>query len=406
MAKRRKQPLAWCLYCDGKRPSLEPSLEHIWPEALGGESGPDIFKTRDVCARCNNLSGQWVDGAFLKSWFLQAEHAISVHDYLDPERPEPMPAVYLGIDEEFPTQDGEICERWAGPVGAHIYHVHQRDDDRWKGFAGGDFIRRRGPDPGRAYLRLTSDNEYWALASLLSFQKQFPAASRRCLTGIEPPLPDAWGILNREAPPRSTAEAAEMAFIVGQADTTRRLRMDIQVDFSDRFLAKLALGFCHTILGESASRSRYAGALRQRLWSRTETPEEADTIRGAGFWGGRDDELMANFMGWRGAWTLTFQPMPDGFGMTIIMPGGRLMAMLLSDEPSLWPEAVVEQYADGLVYVVVPARGRTVGPIPLANFVSHKLGNHRETDLVGLEALRIDRTALPPVRATMDTPQT
>jgi hypothetical protein len=400
-ASKARPVLEWCLYCDGRRETLEESLEHIWPEALGGESGPELFKTRDVCARCNNLSGQWIDGAFLKSFFLRSEISLPAYDYLDPDKPSPMPATYMGTDTEFPCAEGETCELWLGPAGAHIYHVHEKDDGRWTGFAGGDFLKRRRQDPGRAYLLLTTDQEYWAIATLLSFRAQFPVSPRRCLTAM-PRLPAALGILRHDEQPLSATERREIDFILGRRSSNRHAQLDIKVDFSDRFLAKLALGFGHTILGPAVSRSPYADALRSRLWSPDETPEEIARIRGTGFWGGKDDAVAARLLGWKGAWTLTFQAMPAAFGLVVCTPGGRMMSMALSDDPSLWSPEISDAYGDGQTYIVVPGRALTVGPVPLSRMIAHELG-HKHPELLALEALRTDRSRLPPYRSTPPT---
>jgi hypothetical protein len=72
-----------CIYCGQGKPEEEFTLEHIWPDALGGDLLPALFQTNDVCQRCNNLAGLFVDGAFLKSWLGQAERATSPYDYLD-----------------------------------------------------------------------------------------------------------------------------------------------------------------------------------------------------------------------------------------------------------------------------------------------------------------------------------
>jgi len=101
---------------------------------LGGAACPEIFQTEQVCRRCNSLAGQWIDGVFLKSWFVQNETGINAQLYLDPKKPGISPLFYMGFDEEIPLPEGEVCERWIGPAGAHIYHIHQRDDERWHSF--------------------------------------------------------------------------------------------------------------------------------------------------------------------------------------------------------------------------------------------------------------------------------
>lgn len=174
-----------CIYCGREKPVSDFSLEHVWPEALGGALASELFKTRRVCQRCNNLCGLWVDGAFLKSWFVQNELALSAERFLDPDGPGIIPLTYFGPQANFPVEEGDVCERWNGPCGERIYHIHLADDARWDTQAGGDVIRRKVNDPGRAYIQLTSPEEYWWLVALLSFASHFPRAKRCCLTSAD-----------------------------------------------------------------------------------------------------------------------------------------------------------------------------------------------------------------------------
>src|SRR5260221_12535925 len=69
-----------CIYCGEDKNESEFSDEHIWPEALGGDHLPDLWRTGDVCQKCNNLSGLYVDGAFIKGWAGAAEGATGANE--------------------------------------------------------------------------------------------------------------------------------------------------------------------------------------------------------------------------------------------------------------------------------------------------------------------------------------
>ena len=65
-----------CLYCDQEKSESEFSEEHVLPQAVGGNLSPrNPFKTSDVCRRCNNLCGWFLDAGFIKNWFTQAGRA-------------------------------------------------------------------------------------------------------------------------------------------------------------------------------------------------------------------------------------------------------------------------------------------------------------------------------------------
>jgi len=71
-----------CIYCAMKNADDEFSDEHIWPDALGGDFLPaDVWRTNDVCRRCNSLSGVFVDGAFIRSWLGNAERSSGARDH-------------------------------------------------------------------------------------------------------------------------------------------------------------------------------------------------------------------------------------------------------------------------------------------------------------------------------------
>ena len=64
-------------HATSEKSDSEFSLEHIWPDKLGGALCSSLFKTRDVCKRCNNVAGVFIDGAFIKSAFLALDQGTS-----------------------------------------------------------------------------------------------------------------------------------------------------------------------------------------------------------------------------------------------------------------------------------------------------------------------------------------
>lgn len=393
MPASREDEQPWCIYCAGRRRDPKLSDEHIWPAALGGGACPQaVFRTRQVCRTCNNFVGQWVDGAFYKSWFIQHEVGTSALQYLDPAAPSVLPPIYMGFDTEIPLSEGLVCERWLGPAGDHIYHIHQKDEDRWVVFAGGDFVHRRR-DRGRVYVAITSRHIYWAQTTLASVKAYFPKAKRRSLTkfvGMETP-----GFL---APDEqlTAEEETEIAFIYARSDQQHQ-HLPLQIDFADRFLAKLSLGLGHTVLGPAVSESLYADGLRKLLWSRDPSVSDQFGVKGSGYWHNRDP-IASRLLNWPGAWCLVMAAMPEGFGLTLSTPGGRLMTMNISDDPSLWPSDTIARYSPGVVYIVVPQRSAVFGPIPVLRFFAHRSGSWPHPDLAKLETLRADRAQLPPMR--------
>jgi hypothetical protein len=298
----------------------------------------------------------------------------------------------MGFDTELPLAEGLVCERWLGPAGDHIYHVHQKDDDRWVVYAGGDFMHRRC-DAGRVYVVFTSHHVYWVQTTLTSVRTFFPKAIRRSLTsfvGMETPgflAPD-----ERVTPD----EAAEIEFIYRRPNQQQQ-HLPLQIDFADRFLAKLSLGFGQTILGPAVSAGPYADKLRNLLWSRDASERGQFGVKGSGYWDARDLRA-AQLLNWPGAWCIAFSALREGFGLNICTPNGKVMTMNASDDPTLWPGGVFEMYYPGIVYVVIPQRRAAFGPIPILQFIAHRSGSWRHPELARLDALKVDPAQLPPMR--------
>ena len=384
-----------CIYCAGRRNDPKMSLEHIWPDALGGTAAPALFKSRSVCQACNSLAGQWVDGAFLKSWFISQEAGAAARFYMDPQKPGIVPMIYMGVDQEFPVQTGMICERWLGSAGEHIYHVHLEDDDKWYGFAGGDFLKRKKFDAGRAYLVLTSQNVFWTMTALQSFVAQFGRSRLFCLTRIEG-MPPNLATVYVDEKNADAIEAREIAWIRARPDGQQHHhRLSLRIDFSDRFLAKLSLGLGANILGESYLASPYSDELRKLLWFRQNSGAEQPKVRGTNFWQEAKLSQFSKITGWSGAWTILLLGLREGLALYLSTPGGRGMTMAISDDSSFWTAPEFLSYREGCIFIAVPERKLFVGPVAFPAYLAHQLGNIVDPRLESLATMRGNPSRLP-----------
>lgn len=386
-----------CIYCAGRNRDQQMTLEHIWPRALGGDHTPELFRSNEVCRTCNSRTGQWVDGAFIRNFFIATERGTSALEFLDPSRPGPAPLTYFGFDTEFPSDSRQVCERWLGPAGEHIYHIHDQDEPRWETFAGGDMIRRSKKDPGRVYVFMTSPTEYWTITAMISITEKFYGIPRRCLTKIDG-FPDRFlGFRFPGDPYESEQERIEAHWIDNRpGGTSVTHRLPVQIDFADRFMAKISIGFAHTILGAQASASPYCDELRHLLWSRNPSERENSTVRGTSFWNSDALAEIGRFTHWKGVWVIFFMQMQTTFGMFMCTPGGRHLSMLLSDDASTWRNDISEVLRHGAAYFVLPQRRRTFGPVPMMDIVSFRLNRRHNPELVELESMRTGLAALPP----------
>ena len=383
-----------CIYCGGRRKDPEMSREHIWPQALGGQSSPPLFQSEQVCKTCNSLCGLWVDGAFLKSWYISHERGNAARSYLDPQKPGVTPLMFMGLDRRFPVQEGEVAELWMGPGGDSVHHIHKADDDKWYGIAGGDIIRRSKIDAGRAYIMLRSESPYWLAVSMKSFVA-FMSPARLFTATL---MPNVTGPVIDKLTSESQAtpvEASELAWI-RQSDNLHMVSFSHRLDFSRRFLAKLALGIGANLFGPAYLETAYVGELRRALWANIED-DEAGALRGSDLF--NESSLDGAYLnGIHGAWSMHFQAMPKAFGMMIATPGGRTMAIQIADQPALWSDAAFTPYHNGTFYFVVPERAYFSHPVGLLDFVQHKNGHGTNTIMAEIEGFQSDPKSLPPLR--------
>ena len=330
----------------------------------------------------------------MKSFFTSIESGLAAQRFLDPKRPSALPLIYMGEDQEFPVQPDEVCERWSGPSGEHIYLVHLADDDKWYGFAGGDVIRRQ-KDPGRVYFYLTSAEEYWAITGLLSIIKAHAGKRLFSLTTLQSDVPLFEHFIVPED--RATSvEAAEISWIRSRPQHNQRNALSIRLDFADRFLAKLALGLGHNLFGESYINGTYADQLRQLLWRKPS--EDMPNVYGTGFWQQPLSAGLSQIISIPGAWAIVLCAVEKSLALSLLSPSGREMAICISDDITPFDEAVVSEYFHGMVYYMIPVKSIFAGPFQIARVLAHRNGTRVDSELAVFDAMKTTPGILPAKR--------
>lgn len=289
-----------CLYCNLEKQEEEFSLEHFWPQRLGGALCSALFKTRDVCRDCNSLAGLFVDGPFVKSLFLANEAATpeSVRQYIDPRMPTSIqPLAYMGILEGVTTSPHEICELWLGACGVQYYHVHERDAPEWIAFTGGNPITRN-KTPGRVYIAFTTAQQDWVNLALRSALRYFPKAARYGVNVVLRTEPGATEYL-MQMDSAAQAEAQRIA----QMPNEKTMNPAINLAFDHRFMPKLALGLSYNIFGKTFATSSYADKLRGQMWAKTHDERASFGIRGLNYLESGKDPTNT-FIAFKGGYTI------------------------------------------------------------------------------------------------------
>jgi hypothetical protein len=388
-----------CLYCDRIKSPLEFSLEHIWPDALGGDFLPELFQTRQVCERCNNLAGRFVDGAFLKSWFGMAERASGWEHYIDlnVDSRSIVSLNYMGPLADAPCSPEQICEMWIGPCGVHVIHFRDQDEeDTWHTYAGGDPVAR-ARRPGRVYISLTTKNVQWIALALRSIKAQFKKAKRYI---VNAELPAQWAHFAQSVDRQDASQKDDLKVVEFVQDASKKgdyVRHNIKISAiaDHRLLAKIALGLGFQILGPQFLSTGYSSNLRCAMWERDPIKRAQIPVRGVGFLNPVDKEAY-KLLAFPGAWIIHVKVADDFLALAVVTPAGNSFIMAISDTPDLWKGEQFNTYRDGEVFVVLPQLAKAIGPIPTATYLSHILRNHSYPELSAIEAKRMDRSSLPP----------
>lgn len=373
-----------CAYCLKEKNDF--TLEHIFPDALGGDLCGSNLEIDRVCTRCNNLSGQFIDGNFIRSWLCQNYSFQSALKYIDWGNGSPIPLMFYGLHDQLST-DEEVCEYWGGPCGEHIYYFHSKDDLNFESYTKGDPIKRR-KDKGYAIIFGTEAIPQWLVIGLLSFKQQFRKAKR--YSGNYQ-LNTEGNTFFFDEPTESIKKKIEE--LKKGTNDWKKLRSVWQTTMDQRFLTKMALGFGYKLLGEPFLASSYANTLSKALWEPDPDKRKAFPVRGKGFLSA--ENKISHILGWDGGHTISLKVTDDQLALTVILFGKFEAHVVISDEPQLWRnlEHMIDE--NGHIYVIVPQRNIGLGPITLPDYLSHKAGNNLIGSLIKLEAMKIDPTKLP-----------
>lgn len=385
-----------CLYCDKEKSANDFSDEHIWPNALGGDFLPhDVWRTDKVCQQCNSMSGVFIDGAFIRSWMGQAELSSGSLEFLAGKgKVAAIPLDYLGPLQSVPVPQGHVADYWAGPCGANIIHIRPDDGEgQWTTYAGGD-PRVKKVKAGRAYMALTSKDEFWILVSLESFRRHFDRAERFV---VNADIPGNWPFKKPDY--TDAVQAEDMKTVKAVINVSRdgswlRVKPVISFDLGGRMIAKLGLGLGYKLLGTAFLETDYAKNLRLGMREANAERRRLIPIRGSGFLNGPGLGGAETILAWPGGWVLMINVVARKLALCVIAPSGRSMTVLISDDDQL-VNTLDPKYRSGVVWITVLAANEAVGPIPVPEYLAHQTNACALPQLVALAAKRGNRAQLP-----------
>jgi hypothetical protein len=377
-----------CIYCDTPKEASEFSLEHIFPDALGGAICSELFKTRDVCRNCNSISGLFVDGALIKNFFTQNDRSESALNYIDLENPRALPLKYVGWLNSVITDDDKECDLWMGPYGGIVYHRRKKADPKYDTIVGGNPIDNK-KFAGEAYIFAQSTDTYWNVVLLLSVAAHFKQA--RYISG------------NIDLPPTSGTEKPYFDLpIIEEQEFLDKLKQiqgqthhgkgAIQIGFDQRFLCKFALALGVNRLGQNFLSTRHAKNLRNAFWEKDANRGEIHDIDFTDFFAPQND-FLDRLLAWDGVHTVLVYPKGDVLLGIIFLFGRTMMIVPISKDPDLW----VNKIHNGEVYIICQSLNKFVGPIELEDFIAHRIDVESIKELNEIEEKRFDPSTLPKI---------
>lgn len=389
-----------CCYC--RKNESRFSEEHIIPRFMGGSSKCSDAVTRDVCQGCNSILGRHVDGAVARSYFLHSMEPDSWNacfDY-DPKKGNVFPLIYFGVNDDIVAEANEEAELWLLPDGSQAWHIHQKRDDSFFAYTGGDPVARRRDTSGRVYIftKSATTPPYWLFSGFKSATAHFGQDPIFLAgdTDVDDKLAQdrkAGAICRKD---EAATQERDKIIAALSANSMTRCRISNDLDFDARFLAKLCIGFGHKLFGDEYDNLIHTDKLRSFMWSRRERLRNGWSPKGQLFFSGLNDKSMQPFAV-PSAFVILIQPIQGDIVLSIIFPSGRFVCLGMTDKACDPAFDGIKRVDQGLVFISFPELEECFGAIPLLNFIAWKAGSlplNEVDDILKRRTLRKDMPAL------------
>jgi HNH endonuclease len=377
-----------CLYCDQEKSVAEFSLEHIFPDAIGGSIFSDVFKTRDVCKRCNSICGLFIDGLFIKNFFSQHDRANSYLSFVNFDCPVALPLHFMGVLVDSPAKENEVCEVWFGPHGGIVYHIRQKADSRYDTMIGGNPIDTK-KNGGTVFIFAQHPDLYWNEVLLLSCARHFVGA-RKISGNIVLSLESEH---ERYFDDPVDDDIISINFFRSISGKEHHVQFKIQIGFEQRFIAKLALGLGYKLFGSKFLATEHAHKLRNAMWEKKlETREQI--IGFTNYFASSESNVP--LFSWDGIHTLLLYPALSNDTLHLVFScfGRKLLGIPICDQREIWEPTIS---SEGVIYIAAPQISCFAGPLNFIDYINHRIGNDSLSELEEIEKSKFDISQLPKI---------
>lgn len=372
-----------CIYCREEKEDDAFSLEHAIPQFLGGNFISDKFKTRQVCEKCNNNLGLFVDAAFEKDWLIFNYLNSESRAFFNPDNCTSLPLQCMGIGGLKPPhiREDEVCEYWLGPLGEQIFWIRP-DDERLYWYSGGN-PRTVKKQRTRAYFIFAEQSLKNFHLALLSFRDAFegkPVKKIMCtrLDEEDEILPK----IGFSSPDEVDKERIEFFLENVRGGKEQHCKINKNIFAENRFIAKLAIGILHCLFKKSQFSSEYMEELYKGLWYRL--GDDSPKIRGSGAFA--EGQKFKSLLGVPYGTTISIFKSDNkliininiGMALNYIIQCGEIET-LDSQEAMLFEQG-------GMCIVIYKSLRRFI-ELGFHDFLAHKSGDYVNNDLAEIEGM-------------------
>jgi len=388
-----------CIYCNQEKEENEFSLEHIFPDSLGGSFANNLFKTRQVCKRCNSLSGLYVDSAFVKNFFATALVPFSKYmGYYDFDKFPYIPFAYFGFVEYVKHPEYKFCEKWVWAGGSMVYHFHNNSDDDFTTIAGGDPRKRKGSGAGEVYLVGLTDNQFWIELLVNAFSKQFKK-SKKLLVNYT--LPEE--VKKKQSKLTENQEKSKKElFSLHEKKEMQHHKLHVKIDFNVRFQAKLSLGLGYSLFGEKFTLSCEAEKSRNIFWNKDYKQLEKLEPEMLQFFSEPKEAIakFTKFLGFPGSHGLFFFIVDNSliFYADLYGEGQYPILTVITRNVNDYSHELINKYPNGWGYILIPQRELLIGEFDIGSMIAYNTGDKSYIpELIEIEKVYKSAEELPPL---------
>ncbi|WP_394887021.1 HNH endonuclease [Clostridium butyricum] len=377
-----------CIYCGKEFEEKDMTREHVIPQVIGGnieEQNP--FIAYNVCKRCNNTAGTFIDGIFAKQFLVDAYINLIKKRYTDINVNPFIPPAYMGMTSEFKFND-KICEMWVEHDGSSIFHFHKPYEEKsYINIVGKPtYIKSSEIDPGFVFIYIVSNNPVWQKTVINSVRKTFKdtiiylgnGSHKICeyFSEIPQELDELHNLITQKMNSRESFEI--------------HLASDLHIN--DRFTCKMALGLSAIFLKDEFALTDEAKQLRNGMWAKKSEEFNNIKIHGSGlnYSLTEADEMLKM----DNCHVIMLIQTIEGISLKLSLWGKIASTIFLTKNKQLLKQDIPD--GNGLVYVIVPGLKKCVGPINFIDYISFILGYKSNEKLTNLKKQIEEIPELPP----------